>query len=540
MDGADDGAPRTAAGDTGGRGLRVGSLALAAVFALPLLFLVQQSWALGAPVVEALTDPSNLAPLWRSLVLGASVALTTSVLGTACAWLVARTDLPGARAWGIMLALPLVLPSYIGAFTIQAALAPGGLTDEVLGLSLPAVEGFWAALAILTLLTYPYVFLLVVARLRQLPANLEESARLLGTSPATIFRRVVLPQVTPAILAGALLVFLYAVSDFGLPQLLRYDTLTRVIFGNLLDRPVSSAFALQLGVLALLTAALERAATSRLRGLDRQSSVRGRTGLRWAMGRRRLLGLLFVAGVTTAALVGPLVVLVYWAVRGLSAGSTRASSVLSDPSQLLSPLLGSATAGILAAVVAAVVVLPIAFLTVRRRGRAADTANGLVITGFALPGLIIALSLSFFVLRGPSVVAALYQTLPLLVIAYVVHFGAQSLRASQVGVEALPDSVVEAARTLSAGRFRRLVRVELPMMLPSVLAGGGLVLLSTLKELPATLLLSPPGFRALATDVWAATQDAFWAEASIVALVLVLLSGVLTWLLVLRRTDALA
>ena len=125
-------------------------------------------------------------------------------------------------------------------------------------------------------------------------------------------------------------------------------------------------------------------------------------------------------------------------------------------------------------------------------------------------------------------------------IAYVVHFGAQSLRASQVGVEALPDSVVEAARTLGAGRFRRLVRVELPMMLPSVLAGGGLVLLSTLKELPATLLLSPPGFRALATDVWAATQDAFWAEASIVALVLVLLSGVLTWLLVLRRTDALA
>ncbi|WP_108665367.1 ABC transporter permease [Euzebya rosea] len=539
-DGAELGVPRRPAGDTGGRGLRVGSLALAAVFALPLLFLVQQSWTLGTPVVEALTDTSNLAPLGRSLLLGTSVALTTSVLGTACAWLVARTDLPGAKAWGILLALPLVLPSYIGAFTIQAALAPGGLTDEVLGLSLPAVEGFWAALAILTLLTYPYVFLLVVARLRQLPANLEESARLLGKSPAAIFRRVVLPQVTPAILAGALLVFLYAVSDFGLPQLLRYDTLTRVIFGNLLDRPVSSAFALQLGVLALLTAALERAATTRLRGLDRQSAVRGRTGLRWTMGRRRPLGLLFVAGVTVASLVGPLVVLVYWAVRGLSAGSTRASSVLSDPAQLLSPLLGSATAGILAAVVAAVVVLPIAFLTVRRRGRAADAANGLVITGFALPGLIIALSLSFFVLRGPGVVASLYQTLPLLVIAYVVHFGAQSLRASQVGVEALPDSVVEAARTLGAGRLRRLLRVELPMMLPSVLAGGGLVLLSTLKELPATLLLSPPGFRALATDVWAATQDAFWAEASIVALVLVLLSGVLTWLLVLRRTDALA
>ena len=143
-------------------------------------------------------------------------------------------------------------------------------------------------------------------------------------------------------------------------------------------------------------------------------------------------------------------------------------------------------------------------------------------------------------LRGPAVVAGLYQTLPLLVLAYVIHFGAQSLRASQVAVQALPTAVIDAARTLGAGRLRRLVRVELPMMAPSVLAGGGLVLLSTLKELPATLLLSPPGFRALSTEVWAATNDAFWADASVLALILVLLSGVLTWLLVLRRADALA
>lgn len=513
---------------------------LAAAFAVPLVFLVQQAWALGAPVWEALTDPANLAPAGRSLLLGATVALATSVLGTACAWVVTRTDLPWARTWGIVLALPLVLPSYIGAFTIQAALAPGGLTDSVIGLSLPAVEGFWAAMVILTLLTYPYVFLLVAARLRQLPADLEESAQLLGQSPVAIFRRVVLPQVTPAILAGALLVFLYTVSDFGLPQLLRYDTLTRVIFGNLLDRPVSTALALQLGLVALLIAALERAATSRMAGAGPSRPTKGRSGMRWPLGRTKPLAIAGVTGVAVAALVGPMTVLVYWTVRGIASGSTRAGSVLADPGELVAPLLGSATAGLLAAVAATVVVLPIAYLTVRRRGRAADAANGLVVSGFALPGLVIALSLSFFILRGPGFLAGLYQTMPLLVIAYVIHFGAQSLRASQVAVAALPDSVVDAARMLGAGRVRRLIAVELPIMRPSILAGAGLVLLSTLKELPATLLLSPPGFRSLATDVWAATSDAFWAEASILSLVLVALSAVLTWLLVLRRAAALS
>ncbi len=513
---------------------------LAAGFAAPLVFLVVQASGFGQPFTDAMTDPDNLAPLGRSLLLASSVAVAASVLGTASAWVVTRTDLPLARMWAVLLALPLVLPSYIGAFTLQAALSRGGLTDSLIGLSLPEVRGFWAAFAIMSLLTYPYVYLLVAARLRQLPSNLEESARLLGHRPATIFRRVVLPQVVPAILAGALLVFLYAVSDFGLPQLLRYDTLTRVIFSNLLDRPVSTALALQLGMLALLIATGERAAVGRLASAPSRTAAKGRSGLRWPLRRWRVPSLVAVAGLTTAALVGPMTVLVYWSVRGIVNGSTRPSSPIADPGQLLAPVLGSATGGILAALAATVVVLPVAFLTARHRGRTADGANALVVAGFAMPGLIIALSLAFFTLRAPGFVAGLYQTLPLLVIAYVVHFGAQSLRAAQVAVAAVPSSVIDVSRTMGVSRTRRLLRVELPMMAPSLLAGAGLVLLSALKELPATLLLSPPGFRTLATDVWAATTDAFWAEASIVSLVLVALSAVLTWLLVLRRADALS
>lgn len=521
--------------------VRVVGLVIAVGFAAPIMFLLQQSVLLGSPMLEAFRDPLNLGPLGRSVLFAVSVSATTALLGTAAAWIVTRTNLPLARLWAVVLALPLVLPSYIGAFTLQAALSPGGLTDQVVGLSLPVVEGFWAAWAIMSLLTYPYVYLLVAARLRHLPANLEESAQLLGRTPRAIFRLVVLPQIVPAVLAGSLLVFLYAVSDFGLPQLLRYDTLTRVIFGNLLDRPVSTALALQLGMLALLTTALERGAARRMSGAGAVAVHQGRGGLQWPLGRWRLPVLLATAGLAVAALVGPMTVLVYWAVRGIANGTTRAGSVIADPGQLIAPMLGSASAGILAAAFATLVVLPVAFLTARQRGRSAEAANALVVTGFAIPGLIIALSLSFFVLRSSALVASvLYQTLPLLIVAYVIHFGAQSLRAAQVAVAAVPDDVLEVSRTLGARRLRRLWRIELPLMAPSLLAGAGLVLLSVLKELPATLLLSPPGFRTLATDVWSATADAFWAEASVVSLVLVALSGLLTWFLVLRRTDALS
>jgi len=203
-------------------------------FAGPFAYLVLRTAGLGTGVLEGLTDGEALAGLARSVALAGAVAVAASVLGVACAWLVARTDLPAPRAWAVLLALPLVVPSYIGAFTLQAAFATGGvleqLVDPLAGLRLPRVEGFGAAFAVLTLLTFPYVFLPSAARLRQLPASLEESARLLGAGSLEVFRRVVLPQVRTAALAGTLLVFLYVVSDFGAVDLLRYDTLTRLAY----------------------------------------------------------------------------------------------------------------------------------------------------------------------------------------------------------------------------------------------------------------------------------------------------------------------
>jgi len=238
----------------------------------------------------------------------------------------------------------------------------------------------------------------------------------------------------------------------------------------------------------------------------------------------------------TIGLIAPMAVLGRWTWRGLRGEGIRDRVDLGGVWQ---PALNTAGVAIVAALVAIAVVLPVAYLTTRHRSRVGGIANALVVGGFALPGLVIALAVVFWALQAP-LVGGLYQTFPLLTFAYVVHFGAQAMRASQVAVSGVPRRLDDAARSLGAGRMRRLRTVDLPLMLPGLVAGAGLVLLSTMKELPATLLLAPIGFETLATRVWSATESAFFARAGAAALVLIALSGVLTWLLTIRRLERLA
>ena len=154
-----------------------------------------------------------------------------------------------------------MLPSFVAALALVSAFAQGGLLDELFGIDTQLrIEGFWAAFTVLTVISYPYVYLPVAARLSGMPRSLEESARSLGRSPASVFRTVVLPQARGAILAGSLLVFLYVVSEFGAVALVHYDTLTRRIYSaRLLDPTAAMAMSLLLGLVALSVVTAERA-----------------------------------------------------------------------------------------------------------------------------------------------------------------------------------------------------------------------------------------------------------------------------------------
>ena len=248
-----------------------------------------------------------------------------------------------------------------------------------------------------------------------------------------------------------------------------------------------------------------------------------------------------VAAWVAAALGGPLASLGLWAWRGLTgrdaAASPAASGGLGD---LVEPALNTVGISLVTALVA-VAVAAAARLPV---GPPPGPGRATWPTAWWRPGS----PCRAWSSRWPWCSGAaqlpeswgLYQSFTMLVFAYVVHLGAQSLRAAQVAVGVVPRRLDESARMLGAGRVRRFVTVDLPLMLPGLAAGGGLVLLSTMKELPITLLSAPIGFETLTTRIWADTEAVFLAEAALASIVLVALSGVLTWGLVVRRADRLA
>jgi len=355
---------------------------------------------------------------------------------------------------------------------------------------------------------------------------------MLGRRPWGVFRTVVLPQASSAIWAGALLVFLYTVSDYGAVAALRYNTLTVEIFSSgIYNEPKAAGLGLVLAVVALVVVIAERAAAARRPAVEAGG---GRAALLVPLGRWRWAAFGFVVVVLANALFGPLSVLGFWAWRGLTQ-----TGQAGPPSELVVPTANTAAIGLSTAVITVAIILPVAYLTVRYRSRVGDVVNALFVGGFALPGLVIALALVRWVLDVP-LLGSLYQTLPILLAAYVIHFGSQAMRAAQVATGTVPARLDDAARMLGAGRWRRLRTIELPLMLPGLVAGGGLVLLSTMKELPATLLLRPTSIDTLAVHIWSAREAARWADTGLASIVLVAVSAVLTWWLVARRVERLA
>lgn len=496
-------------------------------FLFPFAYLLWRTLTLGSDFGEVLLSSVTARSLFNSMLIATSTAGLSAVLGTALAFLVARTDLRGRSFWRVALALPLVIPSFVGATAVLAALGPGALITFV-----PRLQGFWGALFVLTLLSYPFVYLPVLARLSTTSPSLEDAGRLLGDTPPQVIRRVILPQAREAILAGTLLVFLYALSDFGAVSLMRFDTITRVIFSSqLADRAASLTLGLVLALVALLVAASDRWVSSRHPAV----AVIGVQRNRFALGRGSLMAVGLAALTLGLGLILPVVVFLTWVIRGSSTVGVGYSGWGDSLAFLIDPTVGSALAATIAAAVAALVVLPVAYASARRRGWMSESAAAAVSSVFALPGLVVALAIAFWAVRAPGALGNLYQTFPLLILAYVLHFGAQALGPSQAAIRSVPRRLDEAARTLGAGPRRRFVTVELPLMAPGLLAGAGLVLLSTLKELPATLILSPIGFETLATTIWGAAEDGFFAEVGITALVLIALSTALTWPLLIRR-----
>jgi iron(III) transport system permease protein len=476
-------------------------LVAAGVAVVPMAYLVarvgERGWGRAG---EILTRPSTLRLTLRSLELAASVTAACVVIGVALAWLVTSSDLPGRRVWRVALALPLALPSYVAGW------AWIGWRPELAGRT--------GAFAVLTLISYPYVYLPALAAFRRCDPALADVSRTAGNGAQITFLRATLPQIRVAVIGGALLVGLYVLSDFGAVAAMRYQVLTHAIFRAYrasFDRTTAAVLGALLAVLAIVVVAI--VARVDRRALGHLAARPPRAQPITPLGRARWPALLAPLTVLGLALGVPAIGLVSWSRRGVWTP---------DWSVLGTAALHTLWVGALGALVVVALGLPVAFLVVRHPGSVSHLAVGSAYAGHALPGVVVGLAMVFF---GVRAVPGVYQRLPLLVLAYAVLYLSLGLGALTNAVGSVPRALEHVSRSLGRGPAATWWAVTVRLVLPGVGAAATLVFLTIMKELPATLFLRPTGFDTLATRLWDEASSLSRAQAVPYAVAIVIVAA---------------
>lgn len=481
-------------------GVVVLALVFAAATLIPLGYVVQAAFAMGWEQLEELVFRPRVGELLTNTVLLMLLGVPCTVtLGVGGAWLVERTTLPARRLFAVLLVLPLTIPAFVASYGWASAI--------------PSIHGLWGGLLIATLAYYPLVYLPSLATLRGLDPALEESARSLGMNGWAVFFRVILPQLRLAMLGGGLLVALHLLAEYGAFAFIRFETFTTAIvvaYQSSFAGPNAAALGIVLALLCFIVLIVEATARGRLR-YARVGSGTQLSAPRVALGRSTpfvVAGLLALAG---AAVVVPLVNVARWLL----------ATDRSDWAPLLNAAWQTALLAGGAAIAALIVAMPIAWLAARYPGRRTRLLEGAYYVASSLPAIIVALALVTFTLR---VVPAMYQSVATVIAAYVLIFLPRALVSVRAGVAQIPESLEEAARSLSVTPFGAKIRVTAPLLRPSLGAGAALVALGAANELTATLLLAPTGTHTVATGFWAAASAIDYAAAAPYALTLVLLS----------------
>ena len=500
--------------------LLIVSVMIALGMTFPLIYVVYQSFMAGSESWKRLLDTRIPELLWSTLSLGAAVTLASTFIGVSLAWLVTRTDLPGKKLWKWLLALPLVIPPYVGAVTYIIVLGPRGWLYEAVrafsgndgGYSFD-IYSFFGVFLVLTLFTYPYVYLITSASLSKISQTYEEVGRSLGHNGFYIFFRIILPMLVPAIGAGGILVFLYVISDFGAVSMLRYVTFTSAIYYQRAGFDIPSASVLSLVLVGVTMVAL--LIEKWMKGRKSYYQTKGMTGevqtLR--LGKYKGLSLLYVMFIFLISAALPIIVLSYWTYVGAGSG-------LID-STIIEYTLNSFQVAALTAGASMVFSVPLVYLYSRHYSVFSSLIYKLSYTGYALPGVIVALGMVYIFNNH---IPVLYNTVFLIVVAQLIRFMPQVLQSGETALNMVSPRIDESARSLGHPTWSVILFVIMPSILPGLLAGGALVFVSSLKELPVTLMLRPPGFDTLAIRIYYQASEALYAQAAPGALIIILVS----------------
>ena len=496
----------------------VPSIILAISLSLPSAYLIGSAITKGTELWAVLVNARTLELLSNTILLVFGVSLCSLIVATPIAWVTTRTNTPFRRFWVVVTILPLVIPSYVGGFIMILTLGPKGVLQSFIGIDeLPSIYGYAGALVTLTLLSFPYALLPIRAALMRMDTSLEEASLTLGKSKLSTFINVTFPHLRTSMAAGTMLVALYTLSDFGAVSMLRYETFTWAIYvqyESMFDRTMASGLSMILVAIAILFMIGESKTRpsnenyQSLKGTLKPITIVDIGKWKWAATS-------FCGMISTLSLFMPIAMLIYWAI-----------GILGKEDLLINLWTVSSNSfyiSFLATFVTVLAATPIAIMTVRYQGKFSSILEKLTYTTFALPGIVVAISLVYFAVHHAN---PIYQTHLLLIFSYLVLFIPMAMGAIRTSLIQINPSLEESARSLGSGAFQAFFSITLPIIRPGMLSGAALVFLLCMKELPATLILSPIGFTTLATSIWTTAEEAFFGQAAVASLVLISASAI--------------
>jgi iron(III) transport system permease protein len=527
------------------------AIGIAAVIAVPIL-----------AVLSSLLRPAGevWVHLWRTqlveLVLNTALLLVgvgagTLVVGTGLAWLVCAYRFPGRALFEWALILPLAVPAYVIGFTFLGLFEFAGpvqtMLREVLGPSvrLPELRGRGGVILLMTLVFYPYVYLLARTAFREQGSSTLETARSLGRGQLEALFQIVLPMARPSLVAGVALAMMEALADFGTVATFGYRTLTEGIYRvwyGMFDRPAAAQLASVLLAFAMIVLLLERASRGRARFTQPHRRQPGLAPIPLRGGRALAASGACLAVLSLGFLV-PVAQLLWWAILTVREGTVAPSF----PALIRNTLaLAGAAAG-----VTAVLAVVLAYAGRLHPSPTVRFASQFATMGYALPGSVIAVGVLLPLAAVDHALLSLRGAIPWLpsgpnpgdlvltgsaaglVAAYVVRFLAVTFQTVDASLTKIPSSLDDAARSLGCGAGAALARIHLPLIRGGLLTATILAFVEIMKEMPATLLLRPFGLETLAVEVWERTSEAMWQEAALPALAIVA-TGLAPVLLALR------
>ncbi|MDU0810949.1 MAG: iron ABC transporter permease [Burkholderia sp.] len=477
---------------------------------LPLIFIVYISTQIGWHDSTALIFRSRVVEfLLNSILLIALTVPICIVLAIALAWLTERCNLVLRRWWSLLFSAPLAIPAFIQSYAWISLI--------------PSLHGLSAALLFSVISYYPFLYLPLVATFRRLDPALEDAAATLGLPPHIVFRRVILPQLYIAIRDGALMVSVHLLSEYGLFEMIRYDTLTTAIMDRFQYSTSANILAIVLA-LCCLGLLCSEALLGRKRYARRYAPV-GSGSPRIALTLKlswfyQNLGQLLASIIVILSLGVPLVMISKW----LFIGDLNVWYFPELWKALQQTLILSITSAFLTCFAA----IPIAWLSIRRPGRLQLFLEACNYIASSLPSIVVSLALVTVTIR---VVRPLYQTMFTVLIAYLIMFLSRALVGLRSGIAQARVELEHAAYSLGLSPLKTLYKITLRIAAPSMMAAATLVFFATLSELTATLLLSPNGTQTLATRFWALTSEIDYVAAAPYALIMITISLPLTvWL----------